>query len=72
MKQVTLKKNLTSGLIAFILGIVLYAAIPYCIKVKLQFSSSAFGPRRNAQDRCYHYYRVWPCSYWPKPDLKKG
>lgn len=44
MKQITLKKNLTSGLIAFILGVVLYAAIPYCIKVKLQFSSSAFGP----------------------------
>ncbi|MDY4610514.1 MAG: tripartite tricarboxylate transporter TctB family protein [Sphaerochaetaceae bacterium] len=44
MKEITLKKNLTSGIIAVVTGIVLWFMIPYCIKAKVTYVTSSIGP----------------------------
>lgn len=44
MKQVKLKKNLSSGIIGTLFGAVMLIAIPYCIKAKISLVSSGIGP----------------------------
>ncbi len=44
MKKIALKKNLTSGIIAVIFGVVLWVMLPYCIKSGVNSVTSAVGP----------------------------
>lgn len=44
MKQIKLKKNLSSGIIGTLFGAVMLIVIPYCIKVKISLVSSGIGP----------------------------
>lgn len=44
MKQIKLKKNLSSGIIGTLFGAVMLIAIPYCIKAKISMVSSGIGP----------------------------
>ena len=44
MKQIKLKKNLSSAIIGTLFGAVMLVAIPYCIKAKISLVSSGIGP----------------------------
>jgi len=44
VKQIKLKKNLTSGIIGALFGVIMLVAIPLCIKAKISLVSSGIGP----------------------------
>lgn len=70
MKQITLKKNLTSGLIAFILGVVLYAAkemtetrriVDWSFRFNHWFEHDGSYPHSGQTFSCFHK------SKWQRP-----